>query len=310
MEIHQLRYFRAVAECGSFTRAAKREHVSQPSLSHQILKLEDELSAKLFDRTEKVIKLTAAGETFLPTAQSILRQLAEARSQIREIAGVESGRVGVGVIPTVAPFFLPNVLANFAKEHPLIQVNVTEQPGTVLLELLRDHRIELAIMPVHPDTKGITSTELLQEQLFAVVCDGHPLEKHKKIRLEQLGGAPFLFLKDGHCFREDVLAMFKRANVQPRITFESGCFLTILNMVKAGIGVSVMPEMAVKRGSGCKFIPIESDRPVRTISLVELQGVQRTRAQELLVNFFREPSDPRSRAVATADTALQSSAAV
>jgi LysR family hydrogen peroxide-inducible transcriptional activator len=286
MEIHQLRYFRAVAECESFTRAAKREHVSQPSLSHQILKLEDELSAKLFDRTGKAVKLTAAGETFLPTAQSILRQVAEARSQIREIAGIESGRGRVGVIPTVAPFFLPSVLASFAKQYPLIEVSVVEQPGAVLLELLRDRNIDLAIMPVAPGEKGITSTELFQEKLFAVVCEGHALGKYKKIRLEQMGGAPFLFLKDGHCFRDDVLAMFQKANVQPRITFESGCFLTVLNMVKAGIGVSVVPEMAVKRGSGCKFIPIESDQPVRTISLVQLQNGQRTRAQELLADFF------------------------
>ena len=96
-----------------------------------------------------------------------------------------------------------------------------------------------------------------------------------------------LFLKDGHCFRDDVLEMFSRAKVQPRITFESGCFLTILNMVKAGIGVSVVPEMAVKRGSGCKFIPIDTDQPVRTISLVQLQDVPRTRPQELLANFFK-----------------------
>src|SRR5207245_2566704 len=93
--------------------------------------------------------------------------------------------------------------------------------------------------------------------------------------------------KDGHCFRNDVMAMFRHANVQPRIAFESGCFLTILNMVKAGIGVSVVPEMAVKKSSGCKFIPIENDQPVRTICLVQIQG-RSVPAQELFAGFVKE----------------------
>ena len=100
-------------------------------------------------------------------------------------------------------------------------------------------------------------------------------------------GTPFLWLKDGHCFRDNVAAMFQRAKIEPRITFESGCFLTILNMVKAGIGISVVPEMAVQMGSGCRFIPIESDQPVRVISIVQLQDARPTRAQELLVEFMK-----------------------
>ena len=126
MELHQLRYFRAVAECRSFTRAAKREHVSQPALSHQVMKLEDELGAKLFNRKGHLVELTSYGEAFLPKIENILQQLQEARTQILEMAEVEKGKVTLGVIPTITPFMLPNILASFLERYPLIDLRVQE----------------------------------------------------------------------------------------------------------------------------------------------------------------------------------------
>jgi LysR family hydrogen peroxide-inducible transcriptional activator len=108
-EFHQIRYFQAVAESRSFTTAAKREHVSQPTLSHQVLKLESELGAKLFHRMGRKVELTAFGEAFLPKAETILRELKLAKAQIREMAGAETGSVTVGVIPTITPFFMPEL---------------------------------------------------------------------------------------------------------------------------------------------------------------------------------------------------------
>ena len=113
MELHQLRYFCAVAHNGTFTRAAKTENVAQPSLSQQILKLEAELGAKLFDRFPRSARLTQFGRTFLFRAEAILRQVGEARTEIQEMAGTEKGRVVIGVIPTIAPYFLPPVLTGF-----------------------------------------------------------------------------------------------------------------------------------------------------------------------------------------------------
>src|SRR6202171_321624 len=127
MELHQLRYFRAVARTGNFTRAAEQEHVAQPSLSQQIRKLEDELGSRLFDRLGRSVRLTSFGETFLPRAEAILRQLADAKQEIEEMAGVERGKVVVGSIPTVAPYFLPGCLASFSRKFPDIQVSVVEE---------------------------------------------------------------------------------------------------------------------------------------------------------------------------------------
>jgi LysR family transcriptional regulator, hydrogen peroxide-inducible genes activator len=286
MEIHQLRYFRAVAEHRSFTQAAKREHVSQPSLSHQIMKLEDELGAKLFNRKGHLVDLTSYGKAFLPKIESILQQLQDAQTQIREMAKIEKGKVTLGVIPTIAPFLLPNVLASFLKQHPQIELKVKEECSGVLLRELREKTIDLALMPLPVNAEDISCIELMRERLFAIVCENHPLQHEKQITLQQLSGAPFLILKDGHCFREDTLSAFRVANVEPRIIFESGCFLTILNMVRAGIGVSVMPEMAVDATSGCSFIPIKAENPIRTIGLAEFKQRYQTHVQRLLAGFL------------------------
>jgi LysR family hydrogen peroxide-inducible transcriptional activator len=294
MEVHQIRYFRAVAECRSFTRAAKREHVSQPTLSHQILKLENELGAKLFIRLGRSVGLTTFGQAFLPKAEMILRQIKEAQTEIHEMAGIEGGRVTLGVIPTITPFFMPQLLSKFIKQHPQLEVKILEESSNTLLEWLRDGDIDIAITPLPITGRWASWFELSRERLYAVLCPGHALGNAKQLTLQQLSGAPFLFLKDGNCFRENTLAAFRRANVEPRITFETGCFLTILNMVKAGIGISVVPEMGVDQSSGCKFIPIRDDRPVRVVALAISKLRPQTRAQEVFAQFAKRYSQQPS----------------
>src|SRR5215467_6707940 len=133
MELHQLRYFCAVADTGSFSRAAEQSHVSQPSLSQQILKLEDELGARLFDRLGRSVRLTELGKTFLPRARAVLRELEAARGDVVERKDSVSGTVTVGAIPTVAPYLLPPVLSSFSAKFPQAQVTVIEEITPVLL---------------------------------------------------------------------------------------------------------------------------------------------------------------------------------
>jgi len=127
MEIHQLKYFCAVAKTGNFTRAAAQEHVAQPSLSQQVQKMEHELGAKLFDRLGRGVRLTAFGQTFLPRAQAILRELSEATSEIHQMAGSESGTIVFGSIPTIAPYFLPRRVSQFLKRHPQVRLQMVEE---------------------------------------------------------------------------------------------------------------------------------------------------------------------------------------
>src|SRR5262249_33206983 len=146
MELHQLRYFCAVAETGSFSRAAEQSHVSQPSLSQQILKLEDELGARLFDRLGRSVRLTEVGKTFLPRARAVLHELEVARGDVTERKAAIGGPLPVGVIPTVAPYFLPPLLTSFSRKFPQVRLTVVEEITPVLLDRLRAGAIDLAVL--------------------------------------------------------------------------------------------------------------------------------------------------------------------
>lgn len=287
VEIRQLRYFCAVARSGNFTRAAEQEHVAQPSLSQQIPKLEDELGAKLFDRLGRTARLTRIGELFLRRAEGILRELGEARSEVRDVAGLAAGHVMLGAIATIAPYFLPSSLATFFRKYPSIQLNILEDIIPVLLSRLHEGSIDLALVALPLPGHELVCEELFSEPLHMVVSTAHPLASRKTVTLDRIEGEPFLLLKEGHCFRQTTITACRRAKVSPNVVFESGQFTTILGMVAAGMGVSVVPEMAVEPRKGCTFIRIEDNRAFRRVGLVRLKSHFQTRAELVLMKHFQ-----------------------
>ncbi len=287
MELHQLRYFCAVARSGNFTRAAEAEHIAQPSLSQQILKLEDELGARLFDRFPRSARLTHFGAAFLPRAEAILRQTGEAKTQIQEMAGADKGEVVIGAIPTIAPYFLPPVLASFTRQHAGIMVSVVEDMTAVLLDRLHEGRIDLALLVLPVRGEGLRCEELLVEPMFAVLPENHRLAANKKLDLRQISNESFLLLKEGHCFRENTISACRRSKLQPHVAFESGQFSTILAMVAAGMGVSLVPRMAVEKRKFCKFIPLADARANRRVGLVRLKNHYSTKAQQALIEHLQ-----------------------
>jgi LysR family transcriptional regulator, hydrogen peroxide-inducible genes activator len=279
MEIHQIRYMCAVAETGSFTAAASREHVAQPSLSQQIIKLEDELGAKLFHRFRRKTRLTEFGKAFLPRAQEILRAVSMAKSEIHELTNSTRGMVKIGVIPTIAPYLLPKVLPSFSKKFPEVEVNITEDITHILLQKLQETALDMAVVALPIQGAELMRQEILRERLFLVASVNHPLCRGGSAALKDLTAEPFLLLKEGHCFRDTAIAACKRVKMSPNVVFESGHFSTILGMVTAGMGISIVPEMAVEPRNGCKFIPIEDERAIRRIGVVRLQSHFRSRPQ-------------------------------
>jgi LysR family transcriptional regulator, hydrogen peroxide-inducible genes activator len=279
MELQQLRYFCAIADTGNFSRAALQTHVSQPSLSQQIRKLEDELGTRLFDRLGRTVRLTELGRAFLPRARAVLHDLEAARSDVVERKTSISGPVSVGVIPTIAPYFLPPILAAFSTKYPEAHVSVTEEITLPLLERLRAGTMDLAIVALPLQTRGheFQTFPLLVEKLYAVLPKQHALAKRHAVSLDELQDDPFLLLRDGHCFRETAVAACKRARLNPKIIFESGQFSSILSMVSAGLGVSIVPAMALEKRPGCRYVPLEDERAARTIGVVTLNGRSPTR---------------------------------
>jgi LysR family hydrogen peroxide-inducible transcriptional activator len=293
MELHQLRYFCAVADTGSFSRAAEQSHVAQPSLSQQILKLEDELGARLFDRLGRSVRLTDLGKTLLPRARTVLRELEEAKGEVIERKDSAGGSVTVGVIPTVAPYFLPPVLASFTKKFPQARLTVVEEITPILLERLRAGTIDVAILALPIRGHEFEAWPFLTEPLFAAIPKRHALAKRRVLALRDLRKEPFLVLRDGHCFRDTLVAACDRARLKPKIIFESGQFSSLLSLVGADMGVSIVPEMAVKENTSCRYIRIGDEEATRTIGAVVLRGRSLSRAHRGFLALVRQEESGR-----------------
>ncbi len=297
MEVHQLRYFCAVARHGTFTRASEVERVAQPSLSQQILKLEAELGARLFDRLPRSARLTVFGRTFLPKAERILRQMEEAKSELRDLSGEERGEVVIGIIPTIAAYLLPRLLKDFNRRHPQVSLKVVEEITPTLLHRLHEASVDLAIAALPVQGNDLECQELFKESFYAVLPDQHPLASSASLNLLQLKGEPFLLLKEGHCFRESVISACRKSRVTPSIIFESGQFATILAMVSAGMGVSAVPAMAVKPQPGCKFVPLSGKHNLRSVGIVTYRHRYQARAMRHLIQHMREALQTRPHAL-------------
>jgi LysR family transcriptional regulator, hydrogen peroxide-inducible genes activator len=290
MELHQLRYFCAVVEAGSFSRAAEQSHVAQPSLSQQIAKLENELGARLFDRLGRSVRLTDLGKAFLPRARAVLRELEAARGDVVERKDSVAGPLVVGVIPTIAPYFLPPQLAAFTRQFPQAELTVVEEITPVLLDRLRAGIIDVAILALPIRGHEFDAFSLLTERLFAVLPKKHSLARRTSLSLKDLRKEPFLLLRDGHCFRDTAVAACDRARLNPQIVFESGQFSSILSMVATGMGVSIVPEMAIEKNPRCRYLRIADDQATRTVGAIVLRGRSLTRIHHAFLAHLRNSS--------------------
>ncbi len=246
MEMHQLRYVVSVARTGNFSRAAEQCHVSQPSLSQQIQKLEEELGERLFDRLKRHVKLTAVGENFVPRAARILEEVESASREARDVQGLVHGTVAIGVLPTIAPYLLPRVIAAFAKKYPGLEVVVQEETTAQLLKLAAACELDFAIasLPI-PDERFVKET-LFSEELFLAVPPGHRLAKRRGVAASDLEKERFILMKEGHCLGDQVLRFCNRRDFQPQVSLRSTQIETIKALVRAGLGISLIPAMAIE----------------------------------------------------------------
>ncbi|MBY0513703.1 MAG: hydrogen peroxide-inducible genes activator [Gemmataceae bacterium] len=271
MELHQLRYFVAVAETGSFTRAAEREGVTQPTLSEQVIRLEGKkhgVGRRLFDRLGRKVVLTDAGHELLGRAQAILAAVDEAERAVRDSA--DGGRLRAGAIPTVAPFVLPGLVTRFRKHHPGVQLQLQEDRTERLLADLLAGELDVGVMalPVRDDRLHVE--RLYSEPLVMALPANHRLAAKAEVRLADVVDEPFILLDDVHCFGDQVLSLCRRGGVEPKVVCRGEQIVTLLAMVAAGQGVSVVPEMAAAgdTAKGRVYRPLGKPTPTRTLCAV------------------------------------------
>jgi LysR family hydrogen peroxide-inducible transcriptional activator len=270
MEMQQLRDVVAVARAGSFSRAAEQCHVAQPSLSQQILKLEDELGERLFDRLKREIKPTPHGEAFLRRARRILEEVEAAKREATDAQALLRGSVRVGVLPTIAPYLLPDVLAEFTGTFPDVDIIVQEDTTARLLEQALACEIDFALVSLPIRDPRLEARELFTEELLLALPPGHPLTRRRSVSPAELEGERLIVMKEGHCLGDQVLWFCDRRHVKASISFRSAQLETIQSLVRAGLGISLIPQMAAQsnRGDLPEYRSLAAPKPVRRIAAV------------------------------------------
>ncbi len=270
MELHQLRYVVAVARTGNFSRAAEQCHVSQPSLSQQIQKLEEELGERLFDRLKREAKLTAHGEAFLRRAVKILEEVDAAKREAKDATELLRGTVTIGVLPTIAPYLLPEVLPVFADKYPGVELVLQEDTTAHLLKLLLACEIDFALasQPIHDGRLEVR--ELFTEELLLALPSGHPLARKRTVNADDLKQERLIVMKEGHCLGHQVLNFCDRRDLRPNISFRSAQLETIQSLVCAGMGLSLIPAMAANsmHSDRLDYRSLQSPKPERRIVAV------------------------------------------
>lgn len=246
MELHQLRYFVAVAEEGSFTRAAARLFLAQPSLSVQIRKLEQAVGAALFERTGRRVVLTAAGEVLLEHAVRALAEMEEARERVTAVSEARGGQVTVGVLPSVGAQLLPDVLARFRVVHPEVTVHLVEHDVSREFEqMVTAGTLDLALTRMPATCAGLAARTLVREPIVLLVPPGHPLHGRAGVWLRELPDAETVAMRPGYGLRDLADRLWAHAGVTPRIALETGQLSIVRGMVRAGMGVALLPRLAV-----------------------------------------------------------------
>ncbi len=267
MELGQLRYFAKAAELKNFTRAAEACSVSQPALSQQILKLEEELGRPLFERQGRQVALTAAGELLKERAEQIFALVDDAKGRITDDG--ETGRVCVSAIPTVAPYLLPDVLRCFAERFPKAEVEVNEDVTEVLLKRLSQGEIDVGLVALPIDKQYLTIEALFEEELVLVLPPGHPLAERKRVTTADLHAEPFVLLGEAHCLTGNVLSFCRQKAFQPVVTGRTSQLATVQELVALGHGVSLVPESAARVDETGRRVyrSLSGEKPKRTLAL-------------------------------------------
>lgn len=273
MTITQLQYVLAVAEHQNFTKAAQKVFVTQPTLSMQIQKLEEELDIQIFDRSKKPIQLTETGRKIVNQARNIVNE----SDRIQDIVDQQKGFIGgvfrLGVIPTIMPTLLPMFLNNFIRKFPKVKLKIEELNTEAIIEKLKEGHLDAAIAATPLELPGLKEQVLYYEPFVAYIPEGHRLAKKEELAVDDLDIDDMLLLEDGHCFKDGILNLCKssRNYEADRFQLESGSFETLVKLSNEGLGMTLLPylhTLDIKEVDGKKLKMFKEPNPAREVSLI------------------------------------------
>jgi DNA-binding transcriptional LysR family regulator len=287
MNLRHLVSFVAVAELLNFSKAALELNVAQPAVSQQIRALETELGVALFDRIGKRVTLTEAGRALLPHARQILAQVTAAENEVREREQLKRGKTSLGSPPTVSIHLLPARLLQFKQTWPGLEVSLREAGTQTLLGLIEDGKLDLAIVASDVLPPSVECAPFLQEAYVLAVSTHHPhLGKRQSVRLADLASEPFILFPEGYKLREVTLTACRRAGFEPRVALDGGAMQSALEFVGAGLGVALVPELALTETQNVHPVRIADQTLRRELGLVWLKGRSLSPATRALRDFL------------------------
>lgn len=285
MNIRDLEYFLAVAEFQHFGEAARYCHVSQPTLSGQIKKLEKELGVSLFERSNRSVLLTDAGKSIRGHAARILSGTQEIFEIANQFDSPLSGRFRLGGIPTVSPYLFPKIVSAVKSSMPDLTLNLVEEKTAVLVEMLRGGEIDAAYVALPVPDEILMSQDLFEDVCYLAVPEGHELSSLKEVKIDDIANREILLLEDGHCLRGQALEFCSTVAIG-EYDFRATSLETLRLMVKAGTGVTIFPEMAIRKNErDIRYIPFVPSL-TRRIGLIWRKTTVRMPVIEQLLKIF------------------------
>lgn len=267
-----MQYFVTTAHYLNFSRAAEALHLTQPSLSEQIKRLEEELGCRLFERTRRQVYLTQEGAALLPHAQRILAQVRDAEAEIQDRINLRRGVITFGALPTVVQYRLPPVLATIRRRFPGLELRLVERGTGRLLHLLDHGELDLALVTAPVDAARFDARHVASERLLLIIAGNNPLASRIR-RLRDVAALPFIQYDPDYGLRNVIEEACRQAGFAPQTAFEVGGTETIKRLVAAGLGVGIVPESAIERHDLVRIAAIELlERPTRAIAIVTRKG--------------------------------------
>jgi len=291
LELRQLQYFVKVARKQHVTQAAEELHVAQSAVSRQIRQLEDELGVRLFVPKGRNLQLTPVGKMFLTRVEELLTDLDRVVAEIREFLDPEVGEIGLGFPSSLGIHLVPSVVADFRKNHPNVKFRLKQGTFTSLIRDVVKGDIDLAFISPFPESnEHVAGKVVLTEELYAVLPHNHMLADYHSIRLEQLKNDPFVVFNENFSLRAIVLEACRKAGFSPQISFEGEETDTIRGLVAAGMGVSLLPEMALAETSPLMPAKVKISEPhvTRTIGIIRKSGIKLPVAAAMFYQFLLE----------------------
>ena len=272
MNLRALQYFVKLAYLKHFSKAAEACFVSQPTLSTQIKKLEEELGVQLVERSPKNIMLTPIGKEVADRARLVLSDVDQIRAVARRSGNPADGKIRLGLFPTLAPYLLPHVVPVVRKQYPNLRLQLTEEKTESILKMLQQGELDAALLALPVNVEGLDIEVLFEEPFVLALPGNHPLRKQSTVSLPDLTGSELLLLDEGHCMREHALDVCALAGAHERVDFHATSMETLRQMVAADVGITLMPILSVKppiaKTQNLDFRPFTRPAPSRTIALV------------------------------------------